>query len=319
MLGTTFYHNTLRKLVISFGTIFNNVSIERKNSSGVTQKTIKVPLGYGPKQKFLVRIDQIGSIKDGRKVQMILPHMGFEIADISYAPSRHLNTVQRHIYTNRDTTSTVKYQYQRVPYDINFSLYVMAKNMDDSMQIVEQILPFFTPEFTITVNDMLELNQKTDVPIILTSVSNEDTYDGSFTERRAIIWTLNFTCKAYLYSPTKTSDIIRKVIADIYTSTNQVLAKREERLTVEPEPLTAGPDDFYDYTETWEFFDDAKEMDRTTGVDDIDLSSSSSSRSSSSELSSSSSSSGTTGNSSSSSPSSESSSSQSFSSSSSST
>ena len=198
MLGSTFYHETIRKVVIGFGTLFNDIHITRKDSSGNVQQSMKVPLAFGPKQKFLVRLREDPNI--AKSVAITLPRIGFEIGAISYDPARKLNKIQK-VKKAGTSGNKVDTQYMPVPYNIDFELYAMSKNSDDALQIVEQILPYFQPEYTITINDIVQMSNKRDVPIILTGISYEDNYEGDFTERRAIIYTLSFTAKAYLYGP----------------------------------------------------------------------------------------------------------------------
>ena len=193
MLGSTFYHETIRKVVIGFGTLFNDIHITRKDSSGNVQQSMKVPLAFGPKQKFLVRLREDPNI--AKSVAITLPRIGFEIGAISYDPARKLNKIQK-VKKAGTSGNKVDTQYMPVPYNIDFELYAMSKNSDDALQIVEQILPYFQPEYTITINDIVQMSNKRDVPIILTGISYEDNYEGDLTERRAIIYTLSFTAKA---------------------------------------------------------------------------------------------------------------------------
>ena len=178
MLGQQFYHETMRKVVVAFGTIFNNINIVRKNNSGTIIQKMKVPLAYGPKQKFLTRLDNDPSLN--KKVAVTLPRIGFEIANLAYDPVRKLNRVQKFKKTKSSNTNKLDVQYMPVPYNLDFTLYIMAKNSDDALQIVEQILPYFQPDYTITINDMSDMGIKRDVPIILGSVSYEDNYQGNF-------------------------------------------------------------------------------------------------------------------------------------------
>ena len=201
MLGQQFYHETMRKVVVAFGTIFNNIDIVRKNNSGTIIQKMKVPLAYGPKQKFLTRLDNDPSLKN--KVAVTLPRIGFEISNLAYDPVRKLNRVQRFKKVKSDDKNKLDVQYMPVPYNLDFTLYVMAKNSDDALQIVEQILPYFQPDYTLTINDMADMGIKRDVPVVLNSISYEDNYQGDFAERRAVIYNLDFTCKFYLYGPAK--------------------------------------------------------------------------------------------------------------------
>jgi hypothetical protein len=267
MLGQQFYHETMRKIVVSFGTLFNNIQIVRKNSAGTIVQSMKVPLAYGPQQKFLARLNTDPSLAS--KVAVTLPRLGFEMTGITYDPTRKLNRVQkfRKVKSSTDDSNKLDTQYMPVPYNIEFTLYAMAKNSDDALQIVEQILPYFQPDYTLTVNDMADMGIKRDVPIILNSVSYEDNYQGDFTERRAIIYTLAFTSKFYLYGPVTSSSVIKTVQVDQYTDLPDQSPKREQRYTVTPTPATADADDDFGFNETTSFFTDAKQRDATSGKD----------------------------------------------------
>ena len=268
MLGQQFYHETMRKIVVSFGTLFNNIQIVRKNSSGAVVQSMKVPLAYGPQQKFLARLNSDPSLAS--KVAVTLPRLGFEMNGITYDPSRKLNRVQkfRKVKTSANDADKLDTQYMPVPYNINFTLYAMAKNSDDALQIVEQILPFFQPDYTLTINDMADMGIKRDVPIILNDVSYEDNYQGDFTERRAIIYTMTFTAKFYLYGPVTSSSVIKTVQVDQYTDLPDQSPKREQRYTVTPSPATADADDDFGFNESTSFFEDAKTFNPKTGSDE---------------------------------------------------
>ena len=268
MLGQQFYHETMRKIVVSFGTLFNNIQIVRKNSSGAVVQSMKVPLAYGPQQKFLARLNSDPSLAS--KVAVTLPRLGFEMNGITYDPSRKLNRVQkfRKVKTSANDADKLDTQYMPVPYNINFTLYAMAKNSDDALQIVEQILPFFQPDYTLTINDMADMGIKRDVPIILNDVSYEDNYQGDFTERRAIIYTMTFTAKFYLYGPVTSSSVIKTVQVDQYTDLEDKSPKREQRYTVTPSPASADADDDFGFNESTSFFEDAKTFNPKTGSDE---------------------------------------------------
>lgn len=197
MLGNDFYFGMFRKYVAVFGTIFNDIYIER-SSPGTAPQQMKVPISYGPREKTLARLE--GDPGLNRPVAIVLPRMSFEIANVSYAGERKLATTY-YKTVNDSKTQTANRQYVPVPYDIEFTLSIMAKNAEDGTKIVEQILPFFTPDFTPTVHLIPEMNVKMDIPIVLRSVSIDDLYEGNFEERRAITWTLSFTMKAYIFGP----------------------------------------------------------------------------------------------------------------------
>ena len=268
MLGQQFYHETMRKIVVSFGTLFNNIQIVRKNSAGAIVQSMKVPLAYGPQQKFLARLNADPAL--GAKVAVTLPRLGFEMTGITYDPTRKLNRVQkfRKVKSSGDDSGKLDTQYMPVPYNIEFTLYAMAKNSDDALQIVEQILPYFQPDYTLTINDMADMGIKRDVPIILNDVSYEDNYQGDFTERRAIIYTLTFTAKFYLYGPVTSSSVIKTVQVDQYTDLPDQSPKREQRYTVTPTPASADADDDFGFNETTSFFQDSKTYNKETGSDE---------------------------------------------------
>ena len=268
MFGDHFYHKKIRNTVIAFGTIFNNVNIKRLDSSGNPLQNIKVPLSYSPKEKFLARLDaQQDLTGDDSKVAITLPRMSFEITGYSYDATRKLNKNQKitKVTTNADTTK-LNNQYMPVPYNVNFSLNVYTANSDDGLQIIEQILPFFQPDYTVTMIEDRTMDTKRDIPFILNSVDYEDSYTGSLTSMRRIIYTLSFTAKVYLYGPIYTSAVIKKVSADLYSDTGSN-APRVERVTVQPNPTSADKDDTYTYTTTLEFFTDTLDYDNTTGED----------------------------------------------------
>ena len=267
MLGQQFYHETIRKIIVSFGTTFNNVQLVRKDNSGNITQSMKVPLAYGPKEKFLVRLRADPDLSS--KVAITLPRIGFEIQNLAYDGTRKLSRVQKFKKVNTgNNTRTLDTQFMPVPYNLDIVLYVLAKQSDDALQIVEQILPYFQPDYTITVNDMADMGIKRDVPIILNSISYEDNYQGDFEQRRALIYTMNFTCKFYLYGPVTSSNIIRTVQADQYTDMPDQSPKREQRYTVTPSPVSADADDDFGFNETTSFFTDAKNFNPVTGKDE---------------------------------------------------
>jgi len=266
MLGQQFYHETIRKIVISFGTLFNGISLVRKDNSGSIIQSMKVPLAYGPREKFLVRLREDADLT--KQVAITLPRIGFEIKDLSYDPARKLSRVQKFKKVKGANTKQLDTQYMPVPYNLDFELYIMAKQSDDALQIVEQILPYFQPDYTLTINDMSDMGIKKDVPIILNSISYEDNYDGDFVSRRALIYTMSFTTKFYLYGPVTSSKVIKTVQVDQYTDLPDQSPKREQRYTVTPDPTSADADDNFGFNETTSFFQDAKDFNPVTGEDE---------------------------------------------------
>ena len=266
MLGQQFYHETIRKVVVAFGSIFNDIHLVRKDNEGNISQSMKVPLAYGPKQKFLARLREDADLT--KQVAVTLPRIGFEINGMSYDPGRKLNRVQQFKKVKGSKSTQLDTQYMPVPYNIEFSLYIMAKQSDDALQIVEQILPYFQPDYTVTLNDNTDMGIKRDVPIVLNSVNYEDTYEGDFTSRTTIIYTLAFTAKFYLYGPVTSSKVIKTVQADQYADMPDKSPKRQQRYTVSPNPGTADADDDFGFNESSSFFEDAKEYNPVTGKDE---------------------------------------------------
>ena len=267
MLGNRFYNQSFRRLIIAFGQVFNNIVIQRTNSTGGVTSRIKVPLAYAPKEKFLVRLDQQANL-NSREFATSLPRMGFEITGLAYDPSRKLTRVQKYsqVKSNEDGKK-VNYNYTPVPYNISMQLYIFTATAEDGLQIVEQILPFFQPDYTVTINAVPDLNIKRDVPIVLGNINYEDNYDGDFTNRRAVIYTLSFTAKTYLFGPMNNQGVIKTSQADLGTSTDSPLT-REERVVVIPNPTTADADDDFGFTTTISFFNDSKRYNPTSGNDE---------------------------------------------------
>ena len=264
MLGTYYYHEIVRKTIISFGTLFNEIFIRHKDSGGGTFSEMKVPLAYGPSQKFLARLEQQADLN--KPVAITLPRMSFEMTSIQYDSSRKLGVTQT--FKASDGTN-LKKVFMPVPYNIGFELNILAKLNDDALQIIEQILPYFQPSFNLTLDLVSSIGEKRDVPIVLDSMNFQDDYEGDFSTRRALIYTLGFTAKTYLFGPVPSSSegIIKKVQVDVATDTNTKTAKREMRYTVEPDPVTAGPDDDFGFSETTSFFSDSKSYSPTQQKD----------------------------------------------------
>ena len=231
MLGTYFYHEILRKTVIGFGTLFNNINIRHKDTSGANFSVMKVPLAYGPMQKFLARIQQQPDLE--REIAITLPRLSFEMQGIQYDPTRKTGIAQT--FLAKDGT-TAKKVYMPVPYNVGFELSIMAKLSDDALQILEQIVPYFQPSFNITINLISSIGEKKDIPIVLESINYSDQYEGGFDTRRTIVYTLAFTAKTYLFGPVADNPegLIKKVDVDYYTSTNTVTARRNIRYSATP-------------------------------------------------------------------------------------
>ena len=323
MFGKYFYNKNIRNVVVLFGTLFNNITIKRTLKNGTVQNTLKVPLAYGPAQKYLTRLEQGPVVDDKETIGMNLPRMSFEISTMTYDETRKLQSTKkiREVkilgaidninitnggsgYTSTPTveidpsptgiettatatatiadgvvteinltsigsgytsipnvkitggggsgakavanvdsnTSTLATTFTPVPYNFEISLSIMVKNTDDGTQILEQILPYFTPEFQVTMNEMKTMGIKRDIPIVLNSLSTEDDYEGDFLTRRALIHTLSFTVQAHLYGPTSDQGIIREV--DVNSGIFQdEIDTQLQNVDIKPDPLTAEPDD----------------------------------------------------------------------------
>jgi len=279
MLGTYFYHEIIRKTVISFGTLFNDIHVRHQDSTGKDISQIKVPISYGPKQKFLARIQQQPELN--KATQISLPRISFEMNNIQYDPSRKSGISQTF---KASDSGKLKKVFMPVPYNLGFELNILTKLQDDSLQILEQILPFFQPGFTLTIDLVDQIGEKRDVPMVLENIAFTDDYEGNFETRRALIYTLSFTAKTYMFGPIadSTEGLIRKVQIDYYSDSNTRTAKREQRYTVKAaakkdynedtvidqydDPLIPPGDDF-GFTETSTFFGDGKEFSPTRKVD----------------------------------------------------
>jgi hypothetical protein len=230
-----FYHEILRKTIISFGTLFNNITIQRVNDNGNVFSTLQVPLTYSPTQKFLARLEQSPDLN--KPVQITLPRISFEFIGLYYDSQRKVTTTQFFVSKDKNNNE-LRRAYMPVPYNMDFELSIFTKSNDDMLQIVEQILPYFQPHFTLTVDLVDQIGEKRDVPVILNSISMDDTYEGSFDSRRALIYTLKFTAKTYLFGPISTQDvskdIIKKVSIGFVAGDSTSTPRRELSYSVEP-------------------------------------------------------------------------------------
>jgi len=268
MFGNYFYNESMRRMTIGFGQIFNNIQIKRKDSNGNITQSIAVPLAYAPKEKFLARLDAQPNLNE-REFAITLPRMSFEITGISYDSSRKLTRVQKFKHVKAGNEGKIlNYNYVPVPYNISYNLYSFTASAEAGLQIIEQILPFFQPDFTVTVNAIPELDIKRDIPIVLNSVNYEDTYSGDFSQRRAVIYTLGFTAKTYLFGPASTQKVIKEVQSDLYTDTDTTNKAREERIIIVPNPTSADADDDFGFTTTIQNFSDGKKYSTTTDSDE---------------------------------------------------
>jgi hypothetical protein len=250
---TKFYWSTIRKCIVAFGNMFNNITFDRLDTNDNPSKSIRVPLAYAPKHKYLARIDQQLNPAEERNVEIILPRMSFEMVGISYDSTRKLSLVQQNRITNSSLTNLTT-QYTPSPYNIEVNLYIYARNIEDAHQIVEQILPYFNPDFNLTVKAIPELNIVHDMPIVLNGIQFEDTYEGDFNDRRMIVWTLSFTIKTNFYGPTARQGLIRTAIVNYYS--NKELTNAIGKYSVTVSPSTAQPGDEFEFVETFEGLDE---------------------------------------------------------------
>ena len=232
MLGTYYYHEILRKTVISFGTLFNDIHIRHKDNTGKDISDMKVALAYGPMQKFLARIEQQADLN--RATALTLPRMSFEMTTISYDATRKASITQTF---KASDGSNLRKVFMPVPYNIGFELNILVKLNDDALQIVEQILPFFQPSFNLTVDLVSVIGEKRDISVVLDNISFQDDYEGDFATRRALIYTLNFTAKTYLFGPVADTPegLIKKVQLDYHTNMDRENARRELRYVATPQ------------------------------------------------------------------------------------
>ena len=234
MLGTQFYNQAVRKTVISFGTLFNNIEL-KKIVDGQVIEVEKVPLAYGPKQKFLYRLQ--GNPTDGKKVAITMPRMYFEMTGIDYDPSRKTPATQKYKTVINDEGNEVRTQYVPVPYNISFEVGILAKSQDDGLQILEQILPFFQPSFSMSLKFIPDMDEVRDVAVVLNNVDFEDDWEDDFTTRRSITYSMQFTCKSYIYGPYTKADVIRKSRI-IETIGDTAVNKRQVELSYTPKAKT---------------------------------------------------------------------------------
>ena len=282
MLGNYFYHEIIRKTVIAFGTLFNDIHVRHEDQAGNPISEIKVPVAYGPRQKFLARITQQAELN--KATQITLPRMSFEITSIQYDSSRKAGITQTFKAPNKDNEDKLTKVFMPVPYNIGFDLNILVKLQDDGLQILEQILPFFQPAFTLSIDLVKSIGEKRDVPMVLNNISQQDDYEGDFSTRRALIYTLSFTAKSFMFGHISNTPegLIRKVQLDYYSDSNTRTAKRVQRYTVaakakkdynednvidtKDDPLIEPGDDF-GFTETSTFFGDSKDFAPNRGVD----------------------------------------------------
>jgi hypothetical protein len=217
MLGNDhFYNRTIRKVVVAFGTMFNDIHVVRYNKAGTTAyEKFKVPLNYGAKEKYITRLVSDPTLT--KSIATSVPRISFDMTGMTYDSSRKLPSTVRNFAA--ETATAVKTQYVPVPYDFSFSLSIYVRNTEDGTQILEQILPFFTPDFNVTIDFIPSMGKKYDMPVILNSVSNETDYEGDMMTTRLIIWNLEFTAKAYIWPPVISGEVIRQANTNLYLET----------------------------------------------------------------------------------------------------
>lgn len=301
MFGQPFYHSTIKKYVGAFGALFNDIYVIRYNSDGTEAQRLKVPIAYGSKELWLARLKQDPNLT--RNVGMKLPRLSFDMMGLNYDPNRKLNSNISRLRSLINTQGHAARQYMGVPYTLNFNLSMYARNREDLLQIVEQILPFFTPDYTVTIKTLPALGITDDVPIVLTSTNTDDTYEGPLGTTRTLTWTFQFQMLGMFYGPSKDKKVIREVQVDTFvvpTGQDMTLpvyiaseddghiltedgesaltletdadgnetATRVSRVTITPNPAEAQIGDDYGFTTNVEHFDDAQRRNDLTGVDE---------------------------------------------------
>lgn len=233
MLGTYTYNKIIRKVVVAFGTIFNNIEVRKENTDGSTYSRMKVPLAYGPRQKFLARLTEQPDLN--QKVAITVPRISFEMTGISYDSSRKLSPITAIL--KADGNNSVKKQFTPVPYNIDFELNIISKTNDEALEIAEQILPFFQPSYNVTIKLVEQMEDFRDIPITLNSISYTDDYEGSFDSRKITLFTLTFTAKTYIFGPVGTTSPIKKAKVDYHASVD-LSSTRQVAYEVTPKALT---------------------------------------------------------------------------------
>ena len=237
MLGTYYYHEIIRKTIIAFGTLFNTIDIKHKKPDGTVHSSVRVPIAYGPVEKFLARLEQKPDLRE--RVAITLPRLSFEMSSITYDPQRKVSTMQTFKAQSTVGNKVAKKIFMPVPYNIGFNLGIMTQYNEDALQIIEQILPFFQPSFNLTVDLVSVIGEKRDISVVLDNISFQDDYEGDFTTRRALIYTLNFTAKTYLFGPVADTPegLIKKVQLDYHTNMDRENKRRELRYVVTPKAM----------------------------------------------------------------------------------
>lgn len=241
------YHGITRKAIVAFGVMFNNLNIRRRDANGTIQQTIRVPLSYAPKNKMYARIMRL-PVAEQAQVEATVPRMSFEVVAFEYDGARKINLHNQQKQVVSGTSA--KRVYGPTPYNLTVNLYAYVKNQEDGLQIMEQIVPAFNPDFNVTVTYVPELGIKHDLPIILNSIVYDDQYEGAVQDQRMIIWTYTFTLKLYYYGPVENQEIIRNAIVNVFKDPD--LTSRIDKYTVTTDPSTAEPTDNYRFMETFD-------------------------------------------------------------------
>jgi len=260
-----FYNEIFRRTIISFGSLFNNIIIKQQNSSDVVVNEFRVPLAYGPTQKFLARINQQPDLN--KSVSLTLPRMSFEFIGLNYDPSRKITQTQKFKKALISDSTNIQTSYMPVPYNMEFELAIMTKLNDDMLQIVEQILPYFQPSYNMSVNLVESIGEKRDIPVVLEGITMSDDYEGDYTTRRALVYTLRFSAKTYLFGPISSAnaDIVKKVTVGFAAGTlGSGTPQRDVQYAAEPRAIQN-----YTGTILTNLTDDITETDTVFKVDDV--------------------------------------------------
>jgi len=248
MFSGHFYHAQIRRMVSVFGTMFNNIEVRKTDSNGNVLETTKVPLAYGPKHKWLARLDNSPSLTDP-KLAIKLPRMAFEISALQYDAATALNKTNQIRITDPEDSTKYKTVYGPVPYRIGFQLNIMSKQQDEALQVLEQILPYFKPDFNVTINDVPEMGIKSDVPITLANVTMNDEYEGDMLTRRAIVYTLDFEARIRFYTGIDSKGFIQYASADMNVWNSEETYGFTEEVVAEGDPATLNTEDDIDTTD----------------------------------------------------------------------
>mgnify|MGYP001226069867 FL=1 len=254
MFGTWFYHKRVRTAVSVFGSMFNNIYVLRHDSTGKTISQVKVPLSYAPKRNFIARLDEMKAGEDGeRRVAIKLPRMSFEITSMTYDSVRQLPKTNNVSAVVSNSVTARRKLYTSTPYNIGFQLNIYAKSQDDALQIVEQVLPYFAPQYTLTIKPFADIPTLTeDVPVTLSGVSFQDDFEGAVEQRRTIIYSLEFEMKIALYGPDANKSIIRDVRNNLF---NMQAGLQDSDMYIKtlkttPNPTNVSADSDYGFIET---------------------------------------------------------------------